>query len=87
MYCSKTGLTKFNRFETLYVILLRPEKKKVLYIHSLALALTLTPSLTLALAFNLLPLQPTAMLFSLVYLTCGSATEHKYSIRCVKDYK
>ena len=56
--------------------------KKKYYIHSLALALTLT--------FNLLvnePLQPTTMLFSLMYLTCGSAMEHKYLIRCATDYK
>ena len=46
-------------------------KKKV--IHSLAL------TLTLSLTFNHLanePLQPTTMLFSLMYLTYGSATEH-----------
>ena len=77
---SATGLTKFTHFETLYVILLnihkrlpkqrcsshfeRPEGKKKYYIHSLALALTLSPTLT----FNHLanePLQPTTMLFSL----------------------
>ena len=98
------GLTKFTRFETLYVILLnihktlpkqrcsshfaRPKEKKKYYIHFLALALTLTLSLTLT--FNHLanePIQPTIMLFSLMYLTCGNATEHKYLIRCATDYK
>ena len=99
-----TGLTKFTRFETLYVILLnihktlpkqrcsshfaRPKEKKKYYIHFLALALTLTLSLTLT--FNHLanePIQPTIMLFSLMYLTCGNATEQKYLIRCATDYK
>ena len=91
-----TRTSKFTRFETVYVIMLnirkrlpkqrcsthfaRPEEKKY-YIHFLALALTLT--------FNHLanePVQPTTMLFSLMYLTCGSATEHKCLIRCATDY-
>ena len=48
--------------------------------HSLALALTLT--------FNHLAelLQATTMLFGPMYLTYGSATEHEYLIRCVRDY-
>ena len=51
----------------------RPEENKKYYIHFLALALTLT------LTFNHLanePLQPTTMLSSLMYLACGSTTEH-----------
>ena len=47
------------------------EKKKLL--HSLALALTLTFS---HLANELL--QATTMLFGIMYLTYGSATEHEY---------
>ena len=61
----------------------RPEgKKKGDLLHSLTLALTLT--------FNHLAnelLQATTMLYGLMYLTYGSATEHKYLIRCVTDYK
>ena len=48
----------------------------------MALALTLT--------FNHLAnelLQTTTMLFGLMHLTYGSATEHEYLIRCVRDYK
>ena len=85
----QTGLTKFTRFEMLYVILLNIHKKyrskdvhHILqdqreknnnYIHSLALTLTFSH-----LANE--PLQPTIMLFSLMYLTCDSATENKYLI-------
>ena len=46
--------------------------------------------LALTLTFNHLAnelLQPTTMLFSLKYLTCGSVTEHKCLIRCTTDYK
>ena len=56
--------------------------EKKYYILSLALSLTLT--------FNYLanePIQLTIMLFSLMYLTCGSAMEHKCLIRCATDYK
>ena len=54
--------------------------------HSLALALTLT------LTFNHLTnelLQATiyTMLYGLMYLTYGGATEYKYLIRCATDYK
>ena len=56
--------------------------------QSLALALTLTLTLTLSLnlTFNPLdePLQPTTMLFSLMYLTYGSVTEYKYLIMVIK---
>ena len=60
------------------------EKKEVL--QSLALALTLSLTLTLNHLANE-ALQLTTMLFSLMYLTYGSATEHKYLIRCTMDYK
>ena len=66
-------------------------KKKGL--HSLAPALTLTLTfnhLALTLTFNHLAnelLQATTMLYGIMYLTYGSATEHEYLIRCATDYR
>ena len=65
----------------MFIIFCKTKGKKDL-LHSQTLALTLT--------FNHLAnelLQATTMLYGLMYLTYGSATEHEYLMRCVTDYK